>query len=108
MAERPVERRTHVDKLRHVRCMPRRVRLPQPILRRTVEKVTEVLRVPTFAAFGFSHFGEFLQRIGAGGLEQSVARINSARVGNDQRARHELREQVDNGERVDGRIGGDC
>src|SRR5438477_283076 len=66
-----------------------------------------MLRVSTRADFGFFHLFELLYRVSAGGLEQAVAGNSRAGVGDDQRARHQLRQQVDDRELVDTLVGGD-
>ena len=56
---------------------------------------------------GFSGLGELFQRIGARGLEHPVTRAGVVRIGDDQRACDELREQIDHGEFVDRLVGRD-
>ena len=57
--------------------------------------------MPTLDGVDLAGFGELLQRVGARRLQQPVARAGIVRIGDDQRARHELREQVDHREFVD-------
>src|SRR5258708_4270604 len=65
-----------------------------------------MLRVSTRADFRFFPLLELLQRISAGGLEQAVAGNSCAGIGDDQRSRHQLRQQVDYRELVDTFVGG--
>ena len=56
---------------------------------------------------GFSSLVEFLQGIGARGVEQPVTRASRSRVGDEQRTRDQLREHVDHREFVDRLVGCD-
>ncbi len=61
----------------------------------------------TLDGVGFSGLGELFQRVEARGLEHPVARAGIVRIGDDQRACDELREQVGHGEFIDRLVGRD-
>jgi hypothetical protein len=66
-----------------------------------------MLCMPPFDFVDLASFGEFLQPVGASRLQHPIARIARSRIGDDQRALNQPRQEIDDCESVDGRIGGD-
>ena len=90
----PVQSRSDIVYLGRVGVAPFQRRSCLPLCLRFAHCVAEVLRVPASMHFPFACFAEFLERVGAGRVEQPEPWFGAANIRDNQRFRHQVGQKV--------------